>query len=308
MKTRLLFFGTSVFAVPLLRALAADARFDIVLVVTQPDRPTGRKQVLTPPAVKVVADELGLATFQPERMKAPESLEYLKSVPFDAAAVASYGQILPQSVLDLAPNKFINLHASILPAYRGASPITEAIKNGDTTAGTTVMIMDALMDHGPILKIETLAVEADDTTETLSARLAGLGAQSFGDTVTAYLAGVLSPVEQVHAQATACKLIKKEDAVMDPAILTATEMERRVRAYMPWPLASMTLHEKAVKLLQTRPAPETPINAPGTVWLEGGRLLLSCAQGTCLELVSVRPEGGNTMMGDAFFRGLRLTL
>lgn len=303
MPKRLLFFGTSVFAVPLLRALERDARFEIVLVITQPDRPTGRKHILTPPPIKIVAEELGLAVLQPERMKAPEVLAELQALSFDAAAVASYGQILPQSILDLAPNAFINLHASLLPAYRGASPITEAIKNGDVEAGVTVMIMDALMDHGPTLHMSSTSIFADDTTETLSARLAELGALTFGNTLEAYLEGSIQPTEQDHTQATACKLIKKEDALVDPEMLTALEIERRVRAYTPWPLVHTILKDKHLKLLTTTLANPTD-QAPGTVWLEQDHLFLACKDGTSLELLTVRPEGSSTMSGAAFFRGI----
>ncbi len=308
MPARLVFFGTSSFAVPLLRRLAADPRFSIVRVVTQPDRPVGRHQELTPPEVKVAALELGLPVFQPEKIKSPEALEALRAEPFDAAVVASYGQILPQALLDLAPNRFVNLHGSLLPAYRGASPIAEAIKNGDPETGVTVMLMDAAMDHGAMLARFNTPIRPDDTTETLSDRLAHLGAETFAEVLAGYLDGTRAATEQPHEQATFCKLIKKEDARLDPTTHTAVELERRVRAYSPWPTAFLPHIEKRLKVLVSRvvaSAASTP--SPGTLWLERDALLLSCADGTALELVSVRPEGGKTMTGAAYFHGQKIS-
>ncbi len=306
MPKHLIFFGTSSFAVPLLNQLAADPRFTVTLVVTQPDRPVGRKQVLTPPAVKVAAESLGIPVFQPEKIKAPEALAFLQTLSFDAAVVASYGQILPQAVLDLAPDRFINLHGSLLPAYRGASPITEAIKNGDAETGVTVMVMDAAMDHGPMLAKTTLQITPNDTTETLSERLAVLGTETFGDTLAAYLDGALTAMEQDHVQATFCKLIKKEDGLIDPTVSTAIELERRVRAYTPWPTAFLTIGERRLKILESRLSETDDARAPGTLWRKDEQLLLACTEGTALELVSVRPEGGTTMSGVAYAHGQKI--
>lgn len=288
---RLSFFGTSAFAVPLLEALANDERFSVSVVVTQPDRPVGRKQILTAPPVKVAAERFGIPVLQPERMKAPEAIEALKAFSFDAAVVASYGQILSQTVLDLAPNRFINLHGSILPKYRGASPIAEAMKQGDTETGVTVMLMDALMDHGAMLATSTTPITGQDTTETLEVALARLGADVLPDTLFAYLEGKLSPVEQPHEQATFCKLIKKEDGFVDPATMDAVAIERLVRAYTPWPLVTTTIFDQRVKLLRTHvgePAPH--------------ELALPCQHGTLI-IDELRPEGKPSMSGEAFLRG-----
>lgn len=306
MPKHLIFFGTSSFAVPLLNRLAADPRFAVTLVVTQPDRPVGRKQILTPPAVKIAAEALGIPVFQPEKIKAPEALAVLQTHSFDAAVVASYGQILPQAVLDLAPDRFINLHGSLLPAYRGASPITETIKNGEAETGVTVMVMDAAMDHGPMLAKTITPIEPTDTTETLAERLAMSGAASFGDTLAAYLDEKLPAIDQDHARATFCKLIKKEDGLLDPIACTAIELERRVRAYTPWPTAFLTFGERRLKVLECRLSETDDTRAPGTLWRKGEQLLLACAGGTALELVLVRPEGGNTMSGAAYAHGQKI--
>ncbi|MBP7005745.1 methionyl-tRNA formyltransferase [Patescibacteria group bacterium] len=302
MSRPIIFFGTSSFAVPLLNTLAHDARFSITLVVTQPDRPVGRKQIITPTAVKTAALVLGLPVFQPEKMKSDEALATLQSYTFDAAVVASYGQILPQRILDLAPNRFVNLHGSILPAYRGASPIAEAIKNGDTETGNTVMIMDAGMDHGPTLATMHVSINSRDTTETLTEKLAQLGAERFCELFAAYLDGNITPQEQDHERATICKPIKKEQALVNPLTQTAQEIERLTRAYTPWPLTQMVLGGVSLKLIEVivQTSSET---SSGTFWLEKGALLLACANNTILELTQVRPEGGKTMTGAAFFHG-----
>lgn len=289
----LAFFGTSSFAVPLLQRLAADPRFRLVVVVTQPDRPVGRKHLLTPPPVKEAASALGIPVLQPERMRSPEALEELRAYTFDAAVVASYGQILPAAVLDLAPQRWINLHGSLLPHYRGASPITEAIKQGDTETGVTVMIMDALMDHGPTLSMATAPILPTDTTETLSETLAQLGAQHLPDTLFAYLEGHLSPQEQDHEAATRCSLIKKEDGSVDPSTIDADALERLIRAYTPWPHVSIQLYGQRVQLLRAHVGPA-----------DSGLLALPCKTGTLI-IDELRPEGKPAMSGDAFLRGRR---
>lgn len=302
MSQRLIFFGTSSFAVPLLEALTRDERFSIVLVVTQPDRPVGRKQILTASPVKTAALALHIPVIQPERMKSEEALSTLQSYTFDAAVVASYGQILPQRILDLAPNRYINLHGSILPKYRGASPIAEAIKQGETETGNTVMIMDAGMDHGPMLATMHTPIAPDDTTETLTKKLAELGAERFPTVLADYLLEKIDPQEQDHTQATACKMIKKEHALVDPLTQTAQDIERLTRAYTPWPLAHLSWNGVSLKLLKVivRGPSKT---SPGTFWIEKSALYLACAQNTTLELVEIRPEGGKTMSGAAFFHG-----
>ncbi len=288
---RLAFFGTSAFAVPLLQALAQDARFSLSVVVTQPDRPVGRKQILTPPAVKSAAIAFDIPVIQPERMRAPEAVEELRAFLFDAAVVASYGQILPQAVLDLAPNRFINLHGSLLPKYRGASPIAEAIKQGDSETGVTVMLMDALMDHGAMLATGTVPIPSDATTETMEATLAQLGAHLLPDVLAAYLGGSRTPVEQPHEQASFCKLLKKEDGMVDPATMDAHEIARLVRAYTPWPHVTTTLFGQRVKLLRTHVGDAAP-----------DQLALPCRQGTLI-IDELRPEGKPSMSGEAFLRG-----
>lgn len=288
---RVAFFGTSSFAVPLLEALLRDARFSVVVAITQPDRPVGRKQVLTASPVKQIALAHTIPVLQPERLRHPDAVAALRAYAFDAAIVASYGQILSQEVLDMAPQRFLNLHGSLLPKYRGASPIAEAIKHGDQETGVTVMVMDALMDHGPMLSTHAIGIEAQETTETLSEKLARLGADAMPDVVIKYLAGELLSREQDHAHATICKLLKKEDGVVDPLTLSAEALERLVRAYTPWPNVTLTAQGTRVKVLRAHVGEPAP-----------SACAITCQQGTLI-LDEIRPEGGNTMSGEAFVRG-----
>ena len=288
---RLAFFGTSAFAVPLLRALLQDARFSVSVVVTQPDRPVGRKQTLTPPPVKEVAMEHGLPVLQPERLRAPESVAALTEHTFDAAVVASYGQILPQTVLDLASQRFINLHGSILPKYRGASPIAEAIKQGDAETGITVMLMDADMDHGDTLAFGRVPITSTDTTQSLEVALANLGATLLPDVLAEYLVGQRTATPQDHEHATFCGRIKKEHGLIDPLTVSAEALERLVRAYTPWPLVTIETHGTRAKLLSVHVGSPKP-----------GELAIPCQEGVLI-VDECRPEGGKTMTGEAFARG-----
>jgi methionyl-tRNA formyltransferase len=267
---KIVFYGTSAFAVPALRALAKDGRFSIAAVVSQPDRPVGRHAEMTQTPVKAAALELGLPVFT----ELPEQ-------EFDAAVVASYGKIIPQSELDRAPHRFINIHASLLPKYRGASPIREAIKKGDAETGVTIMEMDAKMDHGPVLKIETLPIDSTDTTPTLTDKLADLGASMIGDALEGVLNGSLKPVEQDHAAATFVKLIKKEDGLIDPAVTDPALVLRLIRANDPWPGTFFMKDGKRVKIISAH--------------IENDALVLDVVQ----------PEGKRPMSWADFLRGNR---
>ncbi|MCR4256829.1 MAG: methionyl-tRNA formyltransferase, partial [Candidatus Uhrbacteria bacterium] len=209
MKTPVVFYGTSPFTVPSLEALARDGRFEIVCVITQPDRPAGRKGELAKPAIKLAAERLALRVEQPESLKTDESYALLKSIGGELGVVASYGQIIPQPVLDLYSKGMINVHASLLPDYRGASPINASIRDGREETGVTIMVMDAKMDHGPILAMAAEPIREDDTTVTLTPRLADLGASLLLATLPGYLDGSIRPVEQDHAKATFVKLLSR---------------------------------------------------------------------------------------------------
>ncbi len=299
------FYGTSPFAVPSLEALARDGRFEIVCVITQPDRPAGRKGELTKPAVKIAAEQLGLRVEQPERLKADDAYATLQSVGGECAVVASYGQIIPQRVLDLYSKGMVNVHASLLPEYRGASPINAAIRDGRDETGVTIMLMDAKMDHGPILAMAAEPIREDDTTATLTPRLADLGASLLLAVLPGYLEGSIKPIEQDHDKATFVKLLSREDGKLEPT-KPAVELERLVRAMDPWPGTYLEYGGKRLKILKAVLGPMTD-RQPGTLYMESAELRLACVGGTSLTLLTVQPEGKPPMEGAAFARGARVT-
>ena len=244
-KPRIVFMGSPAFAVPTLRALAA--AYPVVGVVTQPDRPAGRGRKVTPPPVKEAAQALGLPVMQPRRLKAPEAMEQLRVWAPDLIVVAAYGQILRPAVLSLPRHGCLNVHASLLPRWRGASPITAAILAGDPQTGVTIMQMDAGMDTGPILTQRAEAIRPEDDAASLSDRLGRLGADLLMETLPCYLEGKIRPKPQPKTGITLCRLIKKEQARIDwtrPAV----EIERMVRAYRPWPGAFTTWQGKTLKI------------------------------------------------------------
>jgi len=235
--------------VPSLRALH-DRGHDLVLVVTQPDRP-GHRLKLTPPPVKPAALGLGLEVYQPEKVRDPEAVRRIAAARPDLLVVAAYGQILPRELLELPPRGAINVHASLLPRWRGAAPIAHAILAGDQVTGVTIMLMDELLDHGPILAQRETPIGPDEDAAGLGKRLATMGAE--------LLAGVLDridelqPREQDHARARAAPRLKREDGELQWS-LPAAEIDRRVRAFQPWPGVTLPLGGGRVKVLQGRSA------------------------------------------------------
>ncbi|MCI0479307.1 methionyl-tRNA formyltransferase, partial [Candidatus Uhrbacteria bacterium] len=311
---RILFLGTSEFAVPSLRVLLDDTRFDIVGVVTQPDRPVGRHAIITPPPIKTLAVEHDIPVFQPEKMKdLKEDATFLSLMDPrpDAFVVVSYGKILPQWSLDLPAKGIVNVHGSILPRWRGASPIQAAIAAGDAVTGVTVMKIDAELDHGPILAAREESILSDDTGATLHDRLADIGGAMLPDVLAGYLDDAIAPVEQDHTKATACRTLTRDDGKIDWT-KNAVEIERLVRAYTPWPGTWTLVDGKRLKILAARVADPEPTKKPGDLFVSDAviasstkqspsrRLLISCADASALELVTVQPEGGKPMSGAAY--------
>jgi methionyl-tRNA formyltransferase len=289
MPLHLVFCGTPEFALPALRALATDPRFVIDLVVTQPDRPVGRKQVLTPPPVKREAEALGLTVAQPEKLNAALP-ELQTQVPRpDILVVVAYGQILSQAVLDWPSQLPVNVHASLLPRWRGASPIEAALVAGDQETGVTIQRMVRALDAGDILSQRSHPITGTDTSQTLRRDLAELGATLLVDTLTQ----PLTPVAQDASQVTLCTLLSREDGSIDCAVLTATEIERRWRAFTPWPGLTTEVHGEKLKLRQVSLS-EQP-NA----------LKLDCAQGTALWVTEVQAASGTPMAAADWLRGRR---
>ncbi len=256
--------GTPEFAVPSLDALL-HSEDEVVGVVTQPDRPKGRGQALTPSPVKMIAQREGLPLLQPLKMKDPLFLDSLQAWKPDLIAVAAFGRILPSVILDLPPKGCVNVHGSLLPKYRGAGPIQWAIIKGETETGVTTMLMDEGMDTGAILLQERLAIRPDDTAGTLSRRLAELGGRLLVETIRRLKAGTVVPQAQDHARATLAPLLKKEDGAIDWS-MSATAIVNRVRGLSPWPGAYAFLGPERWMIWQAAPHPQDqPAEVPGCI-------------------------------------------
>jgi methionyl-tRNA formyltransferase len=306
--TKIVFMGAPSFAVPTLAALVQ--HFDVVAVVTQPDAPAGRGRTLTQSPVKQFALEHGLPVLQPASLKPPEEVARLRAYAPDAIVVAAFGQILRRDVLELPPRGCINVHASLLPHWRGASPISAAIAAGDAAAGVTIMLMDPGLDSGPILSQRGEPIRADDTTATLAERLSHLGADLLVETLPQWLAGKIAPLRQDESQVTWCGTLKKEDGRIDWS-RPAEQIERHVRAMLPWPVAWTSWQGKQLQIRRARlpaavpaAAPEADPCAPGTVDVKGNTVSVHCGQGA-LELLEVQLEGKRSMPAADLARGQR---
>jgi len=296
----LVFCGTPRFAVPALEKLAA-AGHRIPLVVTQPDRPKGRGLELVQSPVKQSAQKLNLAITQPDRIKTNDEFRsQLTSIKPHAIIVVGYGRIIPQWMLDLPPLGNINLHASLLPKYRGAAPIQWAIANGETVTGNTTMRIDAGLDTGDILLQQQLPINPDDTAEALSPRLADMGADLLVETLRGLEAGSIHARKQDNSQATLAPILKKEDGLIDFS-RPAQQILNRLRAFQPWPGAHTKFRGKNLQILNARPANEPVL--PSELKAIGDRLLLGCAKNTALEILELQLEGKKRSSAQAFING-----
>lgn len=299
MPNRVIFMGSPEFALPSLRALADT--YDLVGVVTQPDRLSGRGRELKAPPVKMMADELGIPVIQPEKLRQPEAFEQLKNWSPDVIVVAAFGQILKPDVLDLPRFGCINVHASLLPRWRGAAPIHAAILHGDEETGVTIMKMGAGLDTGPILSQKSIRLTREDTTGSVSETLSHLGADLLMETLPEYLSGRLQPTPQTDEGATYAPMLKKEEGRLD-FTRPAEELERRVRAFNPWPGAFMEFDGTILKVHRVH---AEEVNA------EAGKRLINRGQpavgagGGILVLDEVQPAGKKPMSGKSFLTGAR---
>jgi methionyl-tRNA formyltransferase len=260
---RIVFMGTPEFAVPSLEALLKSGD-PVVGVVTQPDRPRGRGQRLSPSPVKIIAQREQLPLLQPTKMKDSAFMANLSSWQPDVIAVAAFGRILPPAILSLPPRGCINVHGSLLPKYRGAGPIQWAIINGETETGITTMLMDEGMDTGAMLLQEKMAIGPEDTAGSLSSRLADLGGRLLVETLARLKEGTLSPRPQDHIQATLAPLLKKEDGVINWT-LPARAIANRIRGLTPWPGAYTFLKQDRWMIYRAIAMDETPTLAPGLI-------------------------------------------
>jgi methionyl-tRNA formyltransferase len=295
---RVVFMGSPAFAVPTLRALS-DA-YQVVGAVTQPDRPAGRGRALTPPPIKETARGLGIPVLQPERLRMTDSTRAVAEWAPDLIIVAAFGQILRSEILSLPQHGCLNVHASLLPRWRGAAPIQAALRAGDTVTGITIMKMDVGMDTGGILAQASLPIRADDTGESLANRLAPLGASLLLETLPGYLRGELRPVPQDESLVTLAPLLKKEDGRLDFS-RSAGELERQVRAFHPWPGTFLEWEARRLGVLRVSVA-EAEGGAIGAVTRHGSFPAVSTARGLLI-LELVHPAGRQPVSGDAFLRG-----
>lgn len=303
----LIFCGTPQFAVPTLEKLLAE-KFVFELVITNPDEPSGRGYELKAPPVKQVAERAGLEIFQPAKLKEPAVREFLSKFHPDAMVVVAYGHIIPPWMIELPRLGCINLHASLLPKYRGAAPIQWSLIRGERTTGVTTMLIDPGMDTGDILLQREVEVEAGDTTETLSARLSALGANLMVETLRGLERGEITPQPQDHSQATLAPMLKKEHGRIDWS-LAAQEIAWRVRGLRPWPGAYTTFRGKMAHIWAAATAIMVgPVSSePGALLAEAGKLLVACGAGTFLEVRELQLEGRKRISARDFLNGVRLT-
>ncbi|PWH12446.1 MAG: methionyl-tRNA formyltransferase [Anaerolineae bacterium] len=302
---RTVFMGSPDFAVPALRALAAE-KYPIVGVITQPDRPAGRGNILTPPPVKVAALELGLEVLQPEKLRAPEAMQQLRAWNPDLIVVAAFGQILRPDVLSLPRYGCVNIHASLLPRHRGAAPIQAAILAGDKETGITIMLMDEGIDTGPMLARRSVEILPTDTGGSLFEKLSVLGGELLLETLPRYLSGELLPQPQPAEGATYAPMLKKEDGRLDFS-RPAGELERKVRAFHPWPGAFMDWQGAPLKIHKAHV--ERNLLQQGTLSV-GQHLLVAgfpavMTSEDILVLDEIQPPGKGRMSGKAFLAGGR---
>jgi methionyl-tRNA formyltransferase len=293
--------GTPEFSVPTLKALTDAHR--VVGVVTQPDRRAGRGRDLRPSPVKKVALERDLPLYQPRTLRTPEAVKRLKDWKPDVIVVAAFGQILRQDVLDLPPHGCLNVHASLLPRWRG-NPLAAAILAGDEVTGVTIMKMDAGLDTGPILAQREEPIRSDDTCATLEERLSRIGAELLIEALPAYLAGELVPQPQPEEGVTYAEQLRKEDGRIDWQ-RSAVELDRQVRAFMPWPGTFTTLEGKHFKVLKATPLPDWRGDAPpGTIVALANGCAVATGKGA-LRLEEVQLAGKRPMDIEAFLCGQR---
>ena len=302
-RLRTVFMGTPEFAVPSLAALSEVA--DVTLVLCNPDRPAGRGRSVASPPVKEEAVRRGIPVFQPEKARHPDAVARIAAEAPDLIVVVAYGHILPKSILDIPRLGCINVHASLLPKYRGAAPINWAVARGETETGITIMRMDEGMDTGPMLHVREMPIGEEDTAETMYAKLSALGAEALCEALRRLLEGTLGETPQDAARATYAPMLKKEHGRIDWS-RPAEEIRNLVRGMTPWPSA-FALHDgKTLKVLSSAVVADPgPAREPGEVVALGrGGISVACGEGV-LRLGAVQPEGGKAMDAWAYAQGRR---
>ena len=301
----MVFCGTPQFAVPCLTKLLSQPDFQVLGVYTQPDRPRGRGREISNPPVKEIALRAALPLYQPEKIRTPGSEEQLLRLAPDVIVIIAYGQIIPAGLLAIPRLGWINLHASLLPKYRGAAPIHWAIANGEVVTGNTTMRIDAGMDTGDILLQQELAIGSDETSPELAARLAEAGAELMVETLHGLQSGRLTPRQQDNSVASVAPILKREDGRID-WFRPAQEIYNRVRGFTPWPGAYTHFRGQTCHLWGHPVSKLVSGELPGTLVSEGGALQVVCGATTGMELTSVKVEGRKRVSSAEFANGARL--
>ena len=298
---KIVFMGTPDFAVPCLQRLI-DEGYDIACVLTQPDRPVGRKQVLTPPPVKELALKYGLEVYQPDTLKCDEAYNKLADYSADYFVVAAYGKILPKRILDLPKYACINVHGSILPKYRGAAPIQWSVINGEREVGITTMLMGEGLDTGDILLIKKTELLPDETAGELFDRLSNMSPDLLIETLEQYKEGNIVPLPQNEAEATYAPMLNKEMSFID-FNAAALAVHNKIRGLSPWPLAQCDIGNTRFKVFKSRVVNQK-IDAPvGEAFVFEGEIALTCGDGNLIILEEIRPDGGKKMKSKDYLRG-----
>lgn len=300
---RVIFFGTPAFAVPTLRRLVHDSQFQVEMVVSQPDRAAGRGRRMEAPPVVQAARDLSIPCYQPASLRTEEARAPLAEIGADLFVVAAFGLIFGPKTLALPRLGCVNVHASLLPQYRGAAPISAAILTGDTVTGVTLMQMEAGLDTGPMLGMTSEAILPEDTTASLTPRLASIGADLAESLLPAYGRGELQPVPQSVVGATLTRPLKKADGWLDWS-LPAAQLERAVRAFWPWPRAWTTYGETTLQIHEASVVPIMNPPAPGTVVSTDRELVVACGEDG-LRLSQVQAAGGKPLTDRQFLSGQR---
>lgn len=295
--------GTPEFAVPSLENLI-QANYEICSVFTKPDKPVGRKKIITPPPVKVYAQNHGLKIFQPEKLKTRETYDLIKSLNPDAIIVVAYGKILPKNIIDIPKYGCINVHGSLLPRYRGAAPIQWSIINGDKVTGISTMFMDEGLDTGDILLQSKVSINDNETSEELKKRLSVLGAELLIKTLEKLQDGTLERIKQDDSQATLSPPLDKITGDIDWN-KTADEIHNLIRGSNPWPIAHTLLRGKNFKIYKSLPSTYYS-SCPGKI-ISTNPLIVGCGENTSLQLLEVQVEGKKRMAAGDFSRGYRLS-
>ena len=300
---RIVYMGTPDFAVPALEKLAQSPDYTVAAVFTQPDKPKGRKMVMTPPDVKVCAEKLGIPVFQPSSMRSEEAYNSLKELNPDVIVVAAYGQILPQAVLDLPKFGCVNIHGSLLPKYRGAAPIQQSVLDGEKVTGVTTMLMDVGLDTGDILLKAETEIGENETAGELFDRLAVLGGELIVETLDKLKKGEITPQKQDESLATHTSKISKELCPID-FNKSAFEVHNKVRGLNPWPVAVTEIAGKTVKVYSSRVSDMS--GAAGTI-LSLKPFVVACGDKS-VELIEIQPQGKKRMTAQAFLAGHKLNI